>query len=197
MGKFGRPPVWVVVNKPRALSQLAFRARESSFLPDALAGIIGTVSSAVRFRPTWAVGDYKGETMKVRSLMACLGVASIALMGAVATARADEWFVLGEKQIKSSDLGTEIKAEKGKIWKEDIKKAKISVEGADVELTKVILHWNNAKDDTIAGVGVLKAGGETAAHDAPTREGTLMSVTLQYKILNGAPTANVKVWGYD
>ena len=135
--------------------------------------------------------------MKVRSWMVCLGVASVALMGTVATARADEWFVLGEKQIKSADLGTEIKAEKGKIWKEDIKKAKISVEGADVEITKVVLHWNNAKDDTIAGVGVLKAGGETAAHDAPTREGTLMSVTLQYKILNGAPTAKVKVWGYD
>ena len=135
--------------------------------------------------------------MKVRSLLACLGVASVALMGTVATARADDWFVLGEKQLKSADLGTEITAEKGKMWKEDIKKAKISVEGADVEISKVVLHWKNAKDDTIANVGVLKAGGETAPHDAPTREGTLMSVTLQYKILNGAPTANVKVWGYD
>jgi hypothetical protein len=135
--------------------------------------------------------------MKVRSLIVCLAVASVALMGTGATARADDWFVLGEKQIKSADLGTEIKAEKGKVWKEDIKKMKLSVEGADVEFTKVLLNWNNAKDDAMTGVGVVKAGGETAAHDAPTREGTLMSVTIQYKILNGAPTANVKVWGYD
>ena len=135
--------------------------------------------------------------MRVRSLMVGLGVAAVFLMGTVATARADEWFVLGEKQIKSADMGAEIKAEQGKIWKEDIKKMKLSVEGADVEITKVVLNWNNAKDDAMANIGVLKAGGETPPHDAPTREGTLMSVTLQYKILGGASTANVKVWGYD
>jgi hypothetical protein len=134
--------------------------------------------------------------MTVRSSMG-LGLAVAFLLGTVATARADEWFVLGEKQINSTDLGTEIKAEQGKIWKEDIKKMKLSVEGADVQISKVVLNWNNAKDDTMTNIGVLKAGGETAAHDAPTREGTLMSVTLQYKILGGATAAKVKVWGYD
>ena len=135
--------------------------------------------------------------MKVRSLMVGLGVASVVLMWSAATARADEWFVLGEKAITSSTTTAEIKAEQGKLWKEDVKKTKISVEGADVEIQKVLLNWNFAEDDTITNVGVLKAGGETAPKDAPTREATLMSVTVSYKLLNGATTANLKVWGYD
>jgi len=95
------------------------------------------------------------------------------------------------------DPNTEIKAEAGKMWKEDIKKAKISVEGGDVEITKVVLRWKGRKDDTITKVGVVKSGGETAPKDAPGREATLMSVAVEYKILNNKPAATVKVWGYD
>ena len=105
--------------------------------------------------------------------------------------------MLGEKVIKSTDPSTEIKAEEGKMWKEDIKKAKISVEGADVEITNVVFHWKGGKDETITNVGVVKAGGQTAAKDAPGREATLLSVSVQYKILDNKPTATVKVWGYD
>jgi hypothetical protein len=43
----------------------------------------------------------------------------------------------------------------------------------------------------------LKWGGFTAEKDAPTREGTLNSLAIQYKILNGALQATLKVWGYD
>jgi hypothetical protein len=78
-----------------------------------------------------------------------------------------------------------------------IKKTKISVEGADVEITKVVLRWNNRPDVTISNVGVLKSGGQTAPRDAPGREATLMSVAVQYKILKDAPTATLKVWGLD
>ena len=134
--------------------------------------------------------------MKLRSFMVVLGAASI-WMGTVATARADDWFVLTEKAISSADTGTEMKAEKGKLFKEDVKKVKLSVEGADVEISKLVLDWNNAPDDTITNVGVLKAGGQTAPHDAPTREATLNAVTVTYKILNGAPSAKIKIWGYD
>ena len=91
----------------------------------------------------------------------------------------------------------QVTAEKGKWLKEDIKKAKISVEGADVDITKVVLHWNNAKDDTITGIGVVKWGGFTAEKDAPGHEATLMSVAVEYKILNNATSATIKVWGYD
>jgi len=135
--------------------------------------------------------------MKVRSSMVALGVASVVLMWTAATASADQWFVLGEKAITSSTTTAEIKAEQGKMWKEDVKKTKISVEGADVEIQKVLLNWNFAEDDIITNVGVLKAGKESAPKDAPTREATLMSVTVNYKILNGATMANLKVWGYD
>ena len=110
---------------------------------------------------------------------------------------ADKWFVLGEKVIKSTDPSAEIKAEEGKMFKEDVKKTKISVEGADVEITNVVFRWKGRKDETISNVGVVKAGGQTAAKDAPGREATLMSVGVQYKILNNKPTATVKVWGYD
>jgi len=135
--------------------------------------------------------------MKIRYSMRALALASVVSMGAMGSARADDWFVLGEKALTSADHGTEIAAEKGKFLKEDIKQTKISIEGADVEITKVVLHWNNRPDDTITGLGVIKAGGQSTPKDAPGREATLMSIAIEYKILNGAPTATLKVWGYD
>jgi hypothetical protein len=135
--------------------------------------------------------------MKARYLGGGIGFAFAVLLIALGSASADEWFVLGEKVIKSMDPSTEIKAEAGKMWKEDIKKAKISVEGGDVEITKVVLRWKGRKDDTITKVGVVKSGGETAPKDAPGREATLTSVAVEYKILNNKPAATVKVWGYD
>ena len=136
--------------------------------------------------------------MNVRCLVGALGLASIMSMGVVGTAGAkDEWFVLGEQTIKSSDPSVRITAEEGKWIKEDVKDVRISVEGADVEINKVILHWNNRPDDTEWSVGTVKAGGQTAAKSAPGHEGTLGSVTINYKILGDATTAKVKVWGYD
>ena len=131
-------------------------------------------------------------------MMRALVLLAVVLVGAIGSARAaDQWFVMGEKTIKATDPSTEVKAEGDKWLKEDIKKAKVSVEGADVEITKVVLHWNNARDDTISNVGVVKWGGFTAEKDAPGHEATLMSVAVQYKILNNAPAATIKVWGYD
>jgi hypothetical protein len=136
--------------------------------------------------------------MKLKYLGRGVGLAAGVLLIALGSASAkDEWFVLGEKSIKTMDPNAEIKAEEGKFWKEDIKKTKISVEGADVEITKVVLRWKGKKDDTITNVGVVKSGGATAEKDAPGREATLLSVGVQYKILNNKPTATVKVWGYD
>jgi hypothetical protein len=130
--------------------------------------------------------------------MRALVLLAVVLVGAIGSARAaDQWFVMGEKTIKATDPSTEITAEGDKWLKEDIKKAKISVEGADVEIAKVVLHWNNARDDTVSNVGVVKWGGFTAEKDAPGHEATLMSVAVQYKILNNAPAATIKVWGYD
>ena len=123
---------------------------------------------------------------------------SIILMGIVSTAGAkDEWFVLSEQTIKDTDPSVRITAEEGKWIKEDVKDVKISVDGADVDLKKVTLHWNNRKDETIWSVGTVKAGGQTAAKSAPGHEGTLGSVTINYKILGDAKTATVKIWGYD
>ena len=135
--------------------------------------------------------------MKVGYLSRGVGLASVVLLFAFGSASADDWFVMGEKVIKSMDPNAEIKAEAGKMWKEDIKRTKITVEGADVEITKVVLRWKGRKDDTITKVGVVKSGGETAPKDAPGREATLTSVAVQYKILDNKPTATVKVWGYD
>ena len=134
--------------------------------------------------------------MKIQCSMGALGLAFAVLLGGSAAA-ADEWFVLGEKTLSSADPSTEVKAEAGKFLKEDVKKTKISVEGADVEVSKVVLKWNNHADETLSNVGVLKAGGQTAPTDAPGREATLISVAVQYKILNNAPSATLKVWGYD
>ena len=134
---------------------------------------------------------------KIRILMASFVVASAALVGALGSARADDaWFVLGEQVIKSADPSATIKSEGGR-WDKDVKEVKISAEGADVQITSLVLEWDNRKDDTVTDVGVLKAGGQTAAKDAPGRKGRLLGVQVQYKILGGAKTATLKVWGYD
>jgi hypothetical protein len=130
--------------------------------------------------------------------MGALGLASVVLMGVVGTATAkDEWFVLSEQTITDTDPSVRITAEEAKWIKEDVKDVKISVEGADVDINKVILHWKNRPDETIWAVGTVKAGGQTAAKSAPGHEGTLGSVTVNYKILGGKKTAKIKVWGYD
>ena len=135
---------------------------------------------------------------KLRTLMASFVVASVGLIGAMGSAGAadDKWFVLGQQTIKATDPSASIKSE-GSRWDKDVKQVKISVEGADVQITTLVLHWDNRPDDTLTNVGVVKSGGQTAEKDAPGRKGRLKSATVQYKILGDAQTANVKVWGFD
>jgi hypothetical protein len=129
--------------------------------------------------------------------LASFVVAAVILTSAVRSARAaDEWFVLGEQTIKSVDQGVEMKSEGGR-WKTKVKQIKISVEGADLEITKAVFSWDNRRDETITDIGVLKAGGSTTPRDAPGRKARLTAVTIQYKIVGDAPTAVLKVWGYD
>jgi hypothetical protein len=135
--------------------------------------------------------------MRVRYALRALALASVVLVGAIGSAAADDWKLLGEKILRANDPSTTITAESDKWLKEDVKKIKLSVEGADVQISKVVLNWNNAKDVTVTDVGVVKSGAFTAEKDAPTREGTLNSLAIQYKILNGALQATLKVWGYD
>jgi hypothetical protein len=140
----------------------------------------------------------EGTTMKARYSVGFLAVASVVWMGALGTADAkDEWFVLGEQTLSATNPSVRITAEAGKWIKEDVKDVRLSVEGADVEIRKVILHWKNRQDQTEWNVGIVKAGGQTAPKSAPGHEGTLQSVTINYVILGGAQTAKVKVWGYD
>ena len=133
-----------------------------------------------------------------RSWKAVLVVAAVALAGSLGIAKAadDKWFVLGEQTIKAADPSVTIKSE-GSRFDKDVKQVKLSVEGADVQITNVVLHWDNRKDDTLTNVGTLKAGGQTAPADAPGRKGRLTAVTVQYKILGDKPTATLKVWGLD
>ena len=134
--------------------------------------------------------------MKINNLAAfCVAAASAVLLGAVDSARADEWFVMGEQTLNSANPSAEIQAQ-GNRWQKDVKQVKLSVEGADVQITSVVLGWDNRKDTTLT-VGTIKAGGETAATDAPGRKGRLTSVKIQYKILGDKPTATVKLWGFD
>ena len=135
--------------------------------------------------------------IKIHNLAVFLVIAASAiLLAAVSSARAaDEWFVMGEQTINSTDPSVEIKTEGGR-WQKDVKQVKLSVEGADVQITSVVLGWDNRKDTTLT-VGTIKAGGQTAATDAPGRKGRLTWVKIQYKILGDKPTATVKILGYD
>jgi hypothetical protein len=108
----------------------------------------------------------------------------------------DEWFTLGEQSIKSADQGVSIKSQGGR-WAKDVKQVRLGVDGADVEIKKVILSWDNRPDATITDIGVLKAGGKSTPKDAPGRKGRLKGVTVEYKIVGDAPTAMLKVEGFD
>jgi len=134
--------------------------------------------------------------IKIHNMAAFVAVvASVVLLGTVDGAIINKWFVMGEQTINSTDPSVEIKTQGGR-WNKDVKKVKLSVEGADVQMIKVVLGWDNRQDDTLP-VGTIKAGGETAPKDAPGLKGRLTSVKIQYKILGKAPTATVKIWGFD
>ena len=135
--------------------------------------------------------------MKIQKLSVFFVVAASAvLFGTVSARAADEWFVMGEQVVKSADASVEIKSQGGR-WKKDVKQARLSVEGADVQILKVVLGWDNRPDTTLTAVGTVKAGGQTAATDAPGRKGRLTWVKIQYKILGDKPTATIKVLGLD
>ena len=123
-----------------------------------------------------------------------VAAASVILLGGSAIA-ADQWFVMGQQTLNATDPSAEIKTEGGR-FKKDVKQVRLAVEGADVQMLKVVLGWDNRADDTLA-VGTIKAGGMTAPKDAPGRKGRLKSVKMQYKILGKKPTATVKVMGLD
>ena len=60
--------------------------------------------------------------MKLEHLRSAVGLVSAILLIPIASAIADNWFMLGEKPIKSADASTEIKAEEGNVeggYKED------------------------------------------------------------------------------
>ena len=90
-------------------------------------------------------------------LLASLVIASAALMGCATTA-SDQWFVLGQQTIRAIDPSVAIKSEGGR-WDKDVKQVKLSVEGADVQITNVVLHWDNRRDDTLKDVVLVKSGG--------------------------------------
>src|SRR5688572_30969674 len=121
---------------------------------------------------------------KLHALMGSFAVASAAFMGTMGSAIAadDKWFVLGEQTIKSADPSAAIKSAGGR-WDKDVKQVKLSAEGADVQITNLVLHWDNRKDDTDEGCRNPEGRGQTAPADAPGRKGRLTGVTVNYKIL--------------
>jgi hypothetical protein len=137
------------------------------------------------------------KTKKMQTLMAAFVVATAGFLGACASVGdSDQWFVLGEQTLQSVNPSVEIKSEGGR-WDKDVKQVKLSAEGADIQITNLVLHWDNRPDDTIPAPGVLKSGGQTAPYNAPGLKGRLTSVTVQYQILGGASSSQLKVWGYD
>ena len=135
--------------------------------------------------------NIKIHNLTVSSIVA----ASAILLGAGAARAADQWFVMGQQTLNATDPSAEIKTEGGR-FKKDVKQVRLAVEGADVQMIKAVLAWDNRADDTLA-VGTVKAGGMTAPKDAPGRKGRLKSVKMQYKILCKKPTATVKIMGLD
>ena len=95
--------------------------------------------------------------IKIHNLAAFFVVAaSVVLLAAVGSARAaDQWFVMGEQALKSADPSVEIKTQGGR-WKKDVKQVRLAVEGADVQITQLVLGWDNRADDRLTRRGNRK-----------------------------------------
>ena len=135
------------------------------------------------------------EKKKISKLlkMSIFVAAAVFLIGTGDCVQAgDNWSVIGERTIKAVDQGVSIEADGRKI-----KKAKISVEQADVEITKLVFQYRIRRSDEFANLGVVKAGGQITPIDLPGRKAKLKSVTVEYKILGGKEAAIMKVWGLN
>ena len=134
---------------------------------------------------------------RMHNVMGGLVVAAgFAFTGLIGSATAgDQWFVLGEQDISAADPSVTIKSQGGR-WDKDVKQVRIAVTGADVQVTKLVLSWDNRPDDTMTDVGTIKSGGQTAPYNAPGIKGRLTGATISYTI-KGAKTAHIKVMGYD
>lgn len=130
----------------------------------------------------------------LQAAMAALVLASAAL--ASSAQAAEKWHELGTATLNATNPSATIKSEGGR-WHKDVKQVKLSAEGADVQVSQLVLSWDNRPDETKTDVGTIKAGGETAPVDAPGRKGRLTSATINYTLPSGATSATVKVWGYD
>jgi hypothetical protein len=108
----------------------------------------------------------------------------------------DEWFTLGERTIKAVDQGVDIETA-GLAVNRRVKKVKIRVEQADVEITRLLLRYQMRRDDEVTNIGVVKAGGQTTPIDVPGLKANLKSVLVVYKILGDKETAVIKVLGFD
>ena len=108
----------------------------------------------------------------------------------------DEWFTFGERTIKAVDQGVDIEPQGG-VANRRVKKIKIRVEQADVEITKLVLRYTMRRDDEITNIGLVKAGGQTTPIDVPGLKAILKNVSVVYKILGDKETAVIKVLGFD
>lgn len=115
----------------------------------------------------------------------------ILLVATGSTLWAGDWKILGEKEIKSIDQG--ISFENGNIGR--VKKIKISVKDADVKITKLTVKYRMRQDDEFTNISPLKAGGQITPIDLPGARAKVRSVIVDYEILGGKESAEIKLWG--
>ena len=133
--------------------------------------------------------------MRIKSLATMIGlvVGFLLFMGAPKAAQAeDQWTVLAEQTLKSADQGAQLKSSGGRR-DQNVKEVKVSVDGADVNIRKLVLHWNNANDKEVTDIGLLKAGGSSLPIEAPGRKAQLTGATVTYEVTGD--TAVLKLSG--
>ena len=102
---------------------------------------------------------------------------------------------MGQQTINATDPSAEIKTEGGR-FKKDVKQVRLAVEGADVQLIKVVLGWDNRSDDTIVARNRKSGGNDGSERCARTQRAAGMGEAA-IQILGKAKNATVKVMGLD
>jgi hypothetical protein len=98
---------------------------------------------------------------------------------------ADEWFVLSEQTLNATDPSATIKSAGGR-WEKDVKQLKLSVEGADVEITNPRPQLGQSPGRHGQGRRRREVGGTNVREGCSGTQGPPHRVQVQYKILGGA-----------
>ena len=103
-----------------------------------------------------------------------------------------DWVLLGQRQV-SDRVDHDVVAVGS--TRGDFRRIKITVQRASVDFQRVVVHYRNGGDQTVALRNTIGAGGESRAIDLDGRDRAIRSVEFWYDANTRGRAAQVRVFG--